>query len=64
LIKIHTEFGKRKNKHFTSAFGEHVIAFEVEEAIKATLKNILHRLLNFIWHHRLIQMKDFLIMNG
>ncbi|WP_090080474.1 GH3 auxin-responsive promoter family protein [Halpernia frigidisoli] len=29
-----------RTKHFTSAFGEHVIAFEVEEAIKATvLKN-------------------------
>lgn len=26
-------------KHFTSAFGEHVIAHEVEEAIKRTLKN-------------------------
>lgn len=27
-----------RTKHFTSAFGEHVIAFEVEEAMKATLK--------------------------
>ena len=27
-----------RTKHFTSAFGEHVIAFEVEEAIKATLE--------------------------
>jgi hypothetical protein len=26
-----------RTKHFTSAFGEHVIAFEVEEAIKATI---------------------------
>lgn len=26
-----------RTKHFTSAFGEHVIAFEVEEALKATL---------------------------
>ena len=25
-----------RTKHFTSAFGEHVIAFEVEEAMKAT----------------------------
>ncbi|WP_419869089.1 GH3 auxin-responsive promoter family protein [Chryseobacterium sp. CT-SW4] len=28
-----------RTKHFTSAFGEHVIAFEVEESIKATLEN-------------------------
>ncbi|SKB40226.1 GH3 auxin-responsive promoter family protein [Chryseobacterium balustinum] len=27
-----------RTKHFTSAFGEHVIAFEVEEAIKATVE--------------------------
>ena len=27
-----------RTKHFTSAFGEHVIAFEVEEAIKSTLE--------------------------
>ncbi|MBB4806644.1 hypothetical protein HNP38_001940 [Chryseobacterium defluvii] len=27
-----------RTKHFTSAFGEHVIAFEAEEAIKATLE--------------------------
>lgn len=27
-----------RTKHFTSAFGEHVIAFEVEEAIKASLE--------------------------
>ena len=27
-----------RTKHFTSAFGEHVIAFEVEEAMKATLE--------------------------
>ena len=26
-----------RTKHFTSAFGEHVIAFEVEEAMKATV---------------------------
>lgn len=26
-----------RTKHFTSAFGEHVIAFEVEEAMKATI---------------------------
>lgn len=26
-----------RTKHFTSAFGEHVIAFEVEEALKATM---------------------------
>lgn len=26
-----------RTKHFTSAFGEHVIAFEVEEALKATV---------------------------
>lgn len=28
-----------RTKHFTSAFGEHVIAFEVEEAMKAALEN-------------------------
>lgn len=27
-----------RTKHFTSAFGEHVIAFEIEEALKATLE--------------------------
>ncbi len=27
-----------RTKHYTSAFGEHVIAFEVEEAMKATLE--------------------------
>lgn len=27
-----------RTKHFTSAFGEHVIAFEVEEAMKATVQ--------------------------
>lgn len=27
-----------RTKHFTSAFGEHVIAFEVEEAMKATIE--------------------------
>lgn len=27
-----------RTKHFTSAFGEHVIAYEVEESMKATLK--------------------------
>lgn len=27
-----------RTKHFTSAFGEHVIAYEVEEALKATLE--------------------------
>jgi len=29
-----------RTKHFTSAFGEHVIAFEVEEALKATIEKI------------------------
>ncbi|WP_312174897.1 GH3 auxin-responsive promoter family protein [Chryseobacterium sp.] len=28
-----------RTKHFTSAFGEHVIAFEVEEAMKAAIEN-------------------------
>lgn len=27
-----------RTKHYTSAFGEHIIAFEVEESIKATVK--------------------------
>lgn len=29
-----------RTKHFTSAFGEHVIAFEVEEAVKATVEKL------------------------
>lgn len=38
--KPHRILVSGRTKHFTSAFGEHVIAFEVEEAMKATvLKN-------------------------
>lgn len=29
-----------RTKHFTSAFGEHVIAFEVEEAMKSTIERV------------------------
>jgi non-ribosomal peptide synthetase component E (peptide arylation enzyme) len=41
-----------RTKHFTSAFGEHVIAFEVEEAMKATVRNSQHKLRSFISHHK------------
>lgn len=36
-----------RTKHFTSAFGEHVIAFEVEEAIKATLEKLPAQITEF-----------------
>lgn len=36
--KPHRILVSGRTKHFTSAFGEHVIAFEVEEAIKATVE--------------------------
>jgi len=36
-----------RTKHFTSAFGEHVIAFEVEEAIKATLEKFPAQITEF-----------------
>ncbi|PKF75422.1 GH3 auxin-responsive promoter family protein [Chryseobacterium sp. PMSZPI] len=36
-----------RTKHFTSAFGEHVIAFEVEEAMKATLEKYPAQLTEF-----------------
>lgn len=36
-----------RTKHFTSAFGEHVIAFEVEEAIKSTLEKFPARITEF-----------------
>lgn len=36
-----------RTKHFTSAFGEHVIAFEVEEALKATLQKIHAQITEF-----------------
>jgi hypothetical protein len=36
-----------RTKHFTSAFGEHVIAFEVEEALKATLQKIQAQITEF-----------------
>lgn len=36
-----------RTKHFTSAFGEHVIAFEVEEALKATLEKYPARITEF-----------------
>lgn len=35
--KPHRILVSGRTKHFTSAFGEHVIAFEVEEAMKATV---------------------------
>lgn len=36
-----------RTKHFTSAFGEHVIAFEVEEAMKATLERHVAQITEF-----------------
>ena len=36
-----------RTKHFTSAFGEHVIAFEVEEALKATVENFPAQITEF-----------------
>lgn len=36
-----------RTKHYTSAFGEHVIAFEVEEAMKATIKQCSTRIIEF-----------------
>lgn len=41
-----------RTKHFTSAFGEHVIAYEVEEAMKKLFWSIRHKFPSFIWHHR------------
>lgn len=36
-----------RTKHFTSAFGEHVIAYEVEEAMKATVENFPAQITEF-----------------
>jgi hypothetical protein len=36
-----------RTKHFTSAFGEHVIAFEVEEALKATVESFPSQITEF-----------------
>lgn len=36
-----------RTKHFTSAFGEHVIAFEVEEALKATVEHFPAQITEF-----------------
>jgi hypothetical protein len=36
-----------RTKHFTSAFGEHVIAFEVEEALKSTVENFPAQITEF-----------------
>ena len=36
-----------RTKHFTSAFGEHVIAFEVEEAMKATIEQLPAQITEF-----------------
>lgn len=36
-----------RTKHFTSAFGEHVIAFEVEEAMKATVEKFATQITEF-----------------
>jgi len=36
-----------RTKHFTSAFGEHVIAFEVEEAVKATVEKLSAQITEF-----------------
>lgn len=37
-------------KHFISAFGEHVIAKEVEEAMQLAVKKAMRRLVNLPWH--------------
>jgi hypothetical protein len=36
-----------RTKHFTSAFGEHVIAFEVEESLKATVRKFPAQITEF-----------------
>lgn len=36
-----------RTKHFTSAFGEHVIAFEVEEAMKSTVESFPAQITEF-----------------
>ena len=36
-----------RTKHFTSAFGEHVIAFEVEEALKSTVEKLPAQITEF-----------------
>ena len=36
-----------RTKHFTSAFGEHVIAYEVEEALKATVEKFPAQITEF-----------------
>lgn len=45
--KPHRILVSGRTKHFTSAFGEHVIAFEVEEAVKATLEQFPAQIAEF-----------------
>ncbi|MBK1894451.1 GH3 auxin-responsive promoter family protein [Chryseobacterium paridis] len=45
--KPHRILVSGRTKHFTSAFGEHVIAFEVEEAMKATLEKYSAQITEF-----------------
>ncbi|MCD1119009.1 GH3 auxin-responsive promoter family protein [Chryseobacterium turcicum] len=45
--KPHRILVSGRTKHFTSAFGEHVIAFEVEEAIKATVEKFPAQITEF-----------------
>lgn len=45
--KPHRILVSGRTKHFTSAFGEHVIAFEVEEAIKSTVEKFPAQITEF-----------------
>jgi len=45
--KPHRILVSGRTKHFTSAFGEHVIAYEVEEAMKAALEKIPAQITEF-----------------
>ena len=48
-------------KHFTSAFGEHVIGKEVDEAMRVALERFrTQRCLSLLWHHKWSPKKDFL----
>ncbi|KQS95250.1 GH3 auxin-responsive promoter family protein [Chryseobacterium sp. Leaf394] len=45
--KPHRILVSGRTKHFTSAFGEHVIAFEVEEALKSTVQKYPAKITEF-----------------
>jgi len=46
-INPHRILVSGRTKHFTSAFGEHVIAFEVEEALKSTVQKYPAKITEF-----------------